>query len=83
GDNPDAPDTINPVAFNAFTLMVKDATQYAADGGWAYGNWATPQLNAAAADFDRACVDCHTSNVADNDFVFTIPGAVPDALFGG
>jgi Cytochrome P460 len=84
GENPDAPDTVNPIAFNAFTLMVKDATAYAADGGWAYGNWATPALTApAAADFDRACVDCHTSNVSGNDFVFTIPGAIPDALFGG
>ena len=64
--------------------MVKDSAQYAADGGWAYGNWQGATLAAPEqADFDRGCVDCHTNNVADNDYVFTIPGAIPDALFGG
>jgi len=80
GDNPDAPDTINPIAFNAITLMVKDSGAYGADGGWAYGVWSTADLTAAAPDFDRACVNCHTSNVANNDFVFTKPGSLPDAL---
>ena len=80
GDNPVAPDTINPVAFNAITLMVKNSGEYGADGGWAYGVWSGADLTAADPDFDRACVNCHTSNVADNDFVFTKPGSLPDAL---
>lgn len=83
GETPSQPDNVTPVGFNAITLMVKDSVAYEEDGGWAYGNWTTPQLAPAAADFDRGCVDCHTSNVADNDFVFTIPGDIPDALFGG
>jgi formate-dependent nitrite reductase cytochrome c552 subunit len=63
--------------------MVKNAGDYAEDGGWAYGAWATTELTPpAAADFDQGCVDCHTSSVgADNDFVFTRPGALPAGLF--
>jgi hypothetical protein len=86
GENPDSPNSINPVAFNALTLMVKDATEFAADGGWAFANWAfspdaelTPPTDPA---FDRACVDCHTSSVGpDNDFVFTRPGVLPTDMF--
>jgi hypothetical protein len=84
GDNANTPDTINAVTFSAFTLMVKNAGDYEADGGWAYGAWSTLDLNAPpAADFDRDCVACHTSTVgADNDFVFTRPGVLPTDLFG-
>jgi hypothetical protein len=84
GENPDAPDTVNPVSFSAFTLMVKNAGDYAADGGWAYGVWngltltAPPPPAAGAEAFDRACVDCHTARVPDNDFVFTVPGELPE-----
>ena len=79
GENPDAPDAVTPVSFAAFTLMVKDAGTYAEDGGWAYGAWSTLELTAPpASDFDRDCVDCHTSRVADSDYVFTRPGALPD-----
>jgi hypothetical protein len=79
GDNPDAMGTINPVAFNAITLMEKNAGDYAADGGWAYANWATPELTAPTdPEFDRACVNCHTDTVGpDNDYVFTRPGVLP------
>jgi cytochrome P460 len=87
GENPTQPDNVTPAAFNGITLMVKDSVEYADDGGWAYGNWATPELTGAVdpagTTFDRACVDCHTTNVADQDFVFTVPGAIPEALFGG
>jgi hypothetical protein len=83
GDNPDAPGTVNPVAFNGITLMEKNAGDYAADGGWAYANWSTPELNAPTApDFDRTCVNCHTDTVGpDNDYVFTRPGALPTDMF--
>ncbi|HTV24814.1 MAG TPA: cytochrome P460 family protein [Polyangiaceae bacterium] len=82
GDNVDSPDTINPVAFSAITLMQKNAGDYAADGGWAYANWGTPELAAPTdPEFDRGCVDCHTENVSENDFVFTRPGALPTFEF--
>jgi hypothetical protein len=69
---------VAPGSFNALTLMVKDSDEYAADGGWAYGIWSTTDLNPmAAATFDRGCVDCHTANVTDNDYVFTVPGDLP------
>jgi hypothetical protein len=82
GDNPDAPGTVTPVAFNAITLMVKDAAAYEEDGGWAYGAWATAALNPLAAGADQDCVNCHVSSVADTDYVFTRPGALPDLLTG-
>jgi len=83
GDNPVAEGTINPVAFNALTLMEKNAGDYADDGGWAYGAWSTPELNAPTDPvFDQACIDCHTSTVGpDNDYVFTRPGVLPTEMF--
>jgi hypothetical protein len=36
----------------------------------------------ADAGFDRNCVNCHTSEVPDKDFVFTVPAQVPDDAFG-
>jgi hypothetical protein len=82
-NNPKSADTVNAAAFNGFTLMVKNAGDYAADGGWAYGNWNTPELTGPTdATFDDACVQCHTDTVgADNDFVFTRPGSLPTDLF--
>jgi hypothetical protein len=81
GENPVAPDTVNPVSFAAFTLMLKNADDFAADGGWAYGVWSSLSLTAPEADdFDRACVNCHTDLVPDTDFVFTRPGALPAAF---
>jgi len=81
--NPDDANTIGPGDFARLTLMVKDVEKYAADGGWAYGVWAGPQLMPAAAGFDRACVECHTSRVQDQDYVFTVPGQIPDATAFG
>ena len=76
--NPVDPATINAGAFSAVTLMMKDSAKYAADGGWAYGAWMGEDLTPpTAADFDRACVNCHTSQVKDKDYVFTDPGQLP------
>jgi hypothetical protein len=76
--NPDDDATIGPGDFQAVTLMMKDSAKYAADGGWAYGLWTGADLTPAAApDFDRACVNCHTSQVKDKDYVFTDPGQLP------
>jgi hypothetical protein len=78
GDNPDIEDNIAPGDFAAITLMQKNSTRYAADGGWAYGVWAGPELTPPAAqDFDRVCVNCHTDLVAERDYVFTVPGPLP------
>ncbi|HKO95053.1 MAG TPA: cytochrome P460 family protein [Polyangiaceae bacterium] len=81
--NPDDANTVGPGDFKALTLMVKDVEKYAADGGWAYGVWMGPQLMPPAAGFDRACVNCHTAEVQDKDYVFTVPGQIPgEAAFG-
>jgi hypothetical protein len=69
---------VAPGNFTSLTLIVKDSVDYAADNGWAFGTWTTNELTApTAADFDRACVNCHTANVADNDYIFTVPGELP------
>jgi hypothetical protein len=82
GENPVAANTVNPVGFRGITLMQKDSVEYEADGGWAYGNWATEELTAPADPaFDRGCVACHTDLVSDNDFVFTRPGVLPTDMF--
>jgi cytochrome P460 len=79
GVNADSAGTIEPTAFAALTVMVKDTEEYAADGGWAYGVWRGADLRPLGdPNFDRACVNCHVSSVPDNDFVFTVPGALPD-----
>ena len=80
GENPDSPNTVNPVGFGAFTLMEKNSVDYAEDSGWAYGAWNGADLTPLAADGDQVCVDCHVASVPDNDYVFTIPGALPPAL---
>lgn len=77
GENEDADDVVVPGNFAAITLMSKDSDEYAADGGWAYGRWLGDNLTPLAAGEDRACVNCHTDLVSDNDFVFTRPGALP------
>lgn len=89
GENPVIANAVVPDGFGALTLMVKDSAMYADDGGWAYGVWQTPALTPAAAmdangnPFDQGCIDCHTDNVADNDYVFTEPGDIPSvAAFG-
>lgn len=77
-DNPDIADAVVPGEFQAITLMEKQGEDYGVDGGWKYGNWSSSQLAAPTTPtFDRDCVDCHTDSVSDQDFVFTIPGALP------
>ncbi len=77
-DNPDAPDAVAPGEFQAITLMEKQGDDFTIDGGWKYGVWTSSQLaRATSPTFDRTCVACHTSEVSDADFVFTVPGAVP------
>jgi hypothetical protein len=79
--NPFDANTVGPGTFQAVTLMMKDSTKYAADGGWAYGLWTGPELTPPTdPKFDRACVDCHTSSVKDKDYVFTNPGELPELV---
>jgi Cytochrome P460 len=79
--NPVDAATIGPGDFKKVILMMKDSTKYAADGGWAYGVWDGPDLTPPTdPGFDRACVDCHTSSVKDQDYVFTKPGELPDLM---
>ncbi|HWO13495.1 MAG TPA: cytochrome P460 family protein, partial [Polyangiaceae bacterium] len=67
-----------PGNFAAATLMVKNSGEYGADGGWAYGVWTGADLRPLGdPNFDRGCVNCHTTEVQDKDYVFTIPGALP------
>ncbi len=78
GTNPVSANTVAPGDFRALTLMVRDSGDYAADGGWAYGLWRGTELTPPTEPaFDRDCVNCHTDEVADNDYVFTRPGALP------
>jgi hypothetical protein len=78
GTNPVSAATVVPGDFRALTLMVRDSDKYAADGGWAYGVWRGTDLTPPVeSTFDRACVNCHTESVRDNDYVFTRPGALP------
>lgn len=84
GTNPLIAGAVVPENFGALTLMVKDSVTYADDGGWAYGLWTGENLAPATVDgdgnpFDQGCINCHTDNVADNDFVFTEPGQLPTA----
>jgi hypothetical protein len=82
--NPVDPDTVGPGAFKQVALMMKDTAKYAADGGWAYGVWMGSALTPPpAADFDRVCVDCHTSQVKGKDYVFANPGDLPDLVAVG
>jgi hypothetical protein len=80
GDNENAPDTVTPVSFAAITLMVKDSVDFAEDGGWAYGAWSGADLTPLAADADQGCVDCHVDSVPNSDYVFTVPGELPELL---
>jgi hypothetical protein len=79
GDNPNEPGVVVPGDFAALTFMVRGQELFEDDGGWAFSVWTTREL-AAPTDpaFDRACVQCHTDLVSDNDFVFTRPGALPE-----
>lgn len=69
---------IVPDAFSTVLFMEKDSEQFAADGGWAYANWSGMDLSAPVdADFDAACIGCHTDGAASTDYVFTDAAALP------
>ena len=50
-------------------FMVKNATKYAATGGWGFGRF----INGKPADekVHGICWPCHEANVKGHDFVFT------------
>lgn len=81
-ENPDndLPGALVPNNLAAITLMQRSSALYAADGNWAYGRWAGADLAPLAANADRDCVACHTSNVSDRDMVFSRFGALPALL---
>ncbi len=80
GSNESWSELVAPDAFGTLLLMVKDEDANAADGGWGYASWSGADLVPAAdPSFDRACADCHATNAADNDYVFTRPGQLPDS----
>ncbi len=70
-------DTVVPSNFAAITLMVRDGEAYADSGGWTYGRWTGTNLDGIAEGVEADCVGCHTANVSENDYVFTIPGQLP------
>lgn len=81
GENEDSANTVAPGDFVRFTYMVRDEEEFAADNNWAFATWAGADLAAPTdPEFDRACVNCHTDTVADNDMVFTRPGALPPSM---
>jgi len=59
-------------------LMVKDATKYAATGGWGYARWKGKELKPYGTDanFVQECVGCHAP-LKSQDYVFTRPAFVP------
>ncbi|MBX2811078.1 MAG: cytochrome P460 family protein [Myxococcales bacterium] len=73
----------NTDSFAALAYMEKNSDQYPAEnGGWGYGFWAGPQLDARNAAEDpivnnETCSDCHNREVSGNDYVFTVPGPLP------
>jgi len=58
--------------------MIKDATKYAATGGWGYARWLGTDQKPYGKDanFAQECVACHTP-VKNNDYVFTRPVTLP------
>jgi hypothetical protein len=83
GSEPASGAAVTTGTFAAATVMMKDSDRFEADGGWAYGVWRgldlvpLPAAVPPAAEFDRACVNCHTAEVQDKDYVFTVPGVLP------
>ena len=69
---------IVPGDFVHVEFMVKDATRYAATGGWGYARWKGKELKPYGADanFVQECFGCHTP-VKPQDYVFTRPALIP------
>jgi hypothetical protein len=59
-------------------FMIKDATRFAATGGWGFGRWLGMEQRPYGTDasFAQECVTCHTA-VKGNDWVFTAPVRLP------
>jgi len=67
-----------PDKFVHAEFMIKDATKYAATGGWGYARWLGTDQKPYGKDanFAQECVACHTP-VKNNDYVFTRPVTLP------
>lgn len=67
-----------PGAFVHAEFMVKDASKWAATGGWGFARWKGMDQTPYGKDasFVQECFGCHTP-VKDNDYVFTHPAKFP------
>ncbi len=67
-----------PGKFIHAEFMIKDATKYAATGGWGFARWLgmEQQPYGKDADFAQECYGCHTP-MKKNDYVYTHPSIMP------
>jgi hypothetical protein len=67
-----------PGDFAQVEFMIKDATKYAATGGWGFARWRGRDLAPYGKDasFVQECFACHTP-VRERDYVFTQPVVLP------
>ncbi|MEW5769587.1 MAG: cytochrome P460 family protein [Pseudomonadota bacterium] len=72
------PTALEAGAFSHVEIMVKDSKRFKDTDGWGYARWVGKELKPYGQDagFVQECHGCHTP-VADNDFVFTAPVALP------
>lgn len=68
------PSAIVPAEFVQVELMVKNASKYAATGGWEFARWVGKDLTPYGNNLTSAqeCFVCHQPQ-KENDFVFTHP----------
>lgn len=67
--SPDFAPASIPGTATTVQVMVKDATRYAASGGWGYGRFVDGRPVDEAQH--HTCHACHAARVSDRDFVFT------------
>ena len=69
---------IVPGEFVHAEFMLKDASKWAATGGWGFARWKGMDQKPYGEDasFVQECFGCHTP-VKDNDYVFTHPAKLP------
>lgn len=67
-----------PGEFVHAEFMIKDPKKYASTGGWGFARWIGREQKPFGKDagFVQECFACHQP-VKDNDFVFTVPAALP------
>ena len=67
-----------PGDFIQAEFMVKDASKYAATGGWGFARWVGMDQKPYGKDasFVQECFGCHAP-MKDNDWVFTHPVKLP------